>query len=147
VDAFYRQGATTLTIDALQKHALPPNLRARMESEARAGEFKWEQAKAQSEQELKRLLGNPAPIPGTAPSKPPAENTPQNVSGHAPVQRAAARDARRRSGTDSQDTQMHVFRGRPNRSQAFSGQWDAPGRMPRLCGDAFIGTSERSSPI
>ncbi|MFL5664325.1 MAG: TniB family NTP-binding protein [Ktedonobacteraceae bacterium] len=92
VDALYRQGATTLTIDALQKHALPPNLRARMESEARAGEFKWEQAKAQSEQELKRLLGNPAPIPGTAPSKPPAENTPQNVSGHAPVQRAAARD-------------------------------------------------------
>ena len=40
VDALYRQGATTLTIDALQKHALPSNLRARMESEARAGEFK-----------------------------------------------------------------------------------------------------------
>jgi len=48
--------------------------------------------KAQSEQELKRLLGNPAPIPGTARSLPPAENTPQNISGHAPVERAAARD-------------------------------------------------------
>lgn len=93
VDALYQQGATTLTIDALQKHALPSNVRARMESEARAGEFKWEQAKAQSEQELKRLLGNPAPIPGTAPSRSPAENMTQNVSGHAPVERAAARDA------------------------------------------------------
>ncbi len=93
VDALYRQGATTLTIDALQKHALPPNLRARMESEARAGEFKWEQVKAQSEQELKRLLGNPAPVPGTAPTKPPTEDTRQSVSGHAPVERAAARDS------------------------------------------------------
>jgi hypothetical protein len=99
VDALYRQGVTTLTIDALQKHALPPNLRARMESEARAGEFKMEQAKAQSEQELKRLLGNPAPVPGTTPT--PAPHTPaasvspdtrQGMSGHARVERAAARD-------------------------------------------------------
>src|SRR2546428_126022 len=51
-----------------QKHALPPDLRARMEREARAGEFKMDQAKAQSEQELQRLLGNPAPVPGTAPT-------------------------------------------------------------------------------
>jgi hypothetical protein len=100
VDALYRQGATTLTIDALQKHALPPGLRARMESEARAGEFKMDQAKAQSEQELKRLLGNPAPVPGTDPT--PAPHTPapkifpdtrQSVSGHARVERAAARDS------------------------------------------------------
>jgi hypothetical protein len=94
VDALYRQGVTTLTIDALQKHALPPNLRARMESEARAGEFKMEQAKAQSEQELKRLLGNPAPVPGTTPT-PAASVSPdtrQGMSGHARVERAAARD-------------------------------------------------------
>jgi AAA domain len=96
VDALYRQGATTLTIDALQKHALPSNLRVRMESEARAGEFKWEQAKAQSEQELKRLLGNPAPVPGTPPTEAPAPSVPQGTSqrasAHTRVERAAARD-------------------------------------------------------
>ena len=47
VDALYKQGGTTLTIDALHKHALPPGLRARMEREARAGEFKMDQAKAE----------------------------------------------------------------------------------------------------
>jgi len=100
VDALYRQGATTLTIDALQKHALPPGLRARMESEARAGEFKMDQAKAQSEQELKRLLGNPAPVPGTAPTPVPytpaasvSPDTRQSVSSHARAERAAARDS------------------------------------------------------
>src|SRR6266852_3588612 len=100
VDALYRQGATTLTIDALQKHALPPNVRARMESEARAGEFKMDQAKAQSEQELKRLLGNPAPVPGTTPTEAPhtpvpqiSPDTRQSVSGHARVERAATRDS------------------------------------------------------
>ena len=100
VDVLYRQGATTLTIDALQKHALPPNVRARMESEARAGEFKMEQVKAQSEQELKRLLGNPAPVPGTAPTEAPhtpaasvSPDTRQSPSGHARVERAAARDS------------------------------------------------------
>ena len=68
VHALCKRGETTLTIDALQKHTLPPDLRARMEREARAGEFKMDQAKAQSEQELQRLLGNPAPVPGTAPT-------------------------------------------------------------------------------
>jgi len=103
VDVLYRLGATTLTIDALQKHALPPGLRARMESEARAGEFKMDQAKAQSEQELKRLLGNPVPVPGTTPTPVPHANgastpkispdTRQGMSGHAQVERAAARDS------------------------------------------------------
>jgi hypothetical protein len=71
-----------------------------MESEARAGEFKMEQAKAQSEQELKRLLGNPAPVPGTAPTEAPHTpaasvfpDTRQSVSGHARVERAATRDS------------------------------------------------------
>jgi len=54
---------------------------------------------------------------------------------------------RRRSGTDSQDTQMHVFWGGSHRSQAFSGQWNAPGRVPWLCGDALTGPSERDAPI
>jgi hypothetical protein len=47
---------------------LQPDQRARMEMEARTGERKVELAKAQSEQELKRLLGNLATLPGTTPS-------------------------------------------------------------------------------
>jgi hypothetical protein len=103
VDALSKQGGTTLTIDALHKHALPPGLRARMEREARAGEFKMDQAKTQSEQELQQLLGNPTPVPGTAPT--PARSlangaSPSNLSpdthprthGQTRVERAATRD-------------------------------------------------------
>src|SRR3989440_4905825 len=68
VDALCQQGETTLTIEALKRHALQPDQRARMEMEARTGERKVELAKAQSEQELKRLLGNLATLPGTTPS-------------------------------------------------------------------------------
>jgi hypothetical protein len=103
VDALYKQGGTTLTIDALQKHALPPGLRARMEREARAGEFKMDQAKAQSEQELRQLLGKPIPIPGTeeteiphpngASASKPLPDTYLGAHGHTRVERGAARDA------------------------------------------------------
>jgi Bacterial TniB protein len=102
VDALCKQGETTLTIDALQKHALPSDLRARMEREARTGEFKMEQAKAQSEQELQQLLGNPAPVPGTAPtpthhangaSAPKAfPKTHQDTHSQTRIERAATRD-------------------------------------------------------
>ncbi len=102
VDALCKQGGTALTIDALQKHALPPGLRARMEREARAGEFKMDQAKAQSEQELRQLLGKPIPVPGTevtetphpngaSASKPLPDRLP-GVHGHTRVERGAARD-------------------------------------------------------
>src|SRR5713101_6202281 len=105
VDALYKQGETTLTIDALQKHALPPDLRARMEREARAGEFKMEQAKTQSEQELRRLLGNQVPVPGAgaAPIPAPSANgtstsntlpdTHRRTHTKTRVERAAARDS------------------------------------------------------
>lgn len=66
VDALCQQGETTLTIEALERHALQPDQRARMEMEARTGEHKVEMAKTQSEQELKRLLGNPTTLPGSA---------------------------------------------------------------------------------
>jgi hypothetical protein len=66
VDALCKQGATTLTIEALKRHALQPDQRVRMEMEARTGERKVELAKAQSEQELQRLLGNPAALPNIA---------------------------------------------------------------------------------
>ena len=60
VDALWRKGETVLTIDALTKHALQPDQRARLEMEARLGENRVARAKAQSEQELQRLLGTPA---------------------------------------------------------------------------------------
>ena len=64
VDALCQQGETTLTIEALKRHALQPDQRVRMEMEARTGERKVELAKAQSEHELQRLLGNPTALPG-----------------------------------------------------------------------------------
>ena len=103
VDALYKQGGTTLTIDALHKHALPPGLRARMEREARAGEFKMDQAKAQSEQELRQLLGKPIPVPGTeaplasrpngASASKPLFDIHPGAHGHTRVERGPARDA------------------------------------------------------
>ncbi len=65
VDVLCKRGETTLTLEALKKHALQPDQRVRMEMEARTGEYKVARAKAQSEQELQRLLGNPTPVPGT----------------------------------------------------------------------------------
>src|SRR6266568_5758915 len=102
VDALCKQGGTALTIDALQKHALPPGLRARMEMEARTGERKVELAKAQSEHELQRLLGNTMALPGitvtetphpngASASKPLPDRLP-GVHGHTRVERGAARD-------------------------------------------------------
>src|SRR5207245_723484 len=62
VDTLCKEGATTLTIEALTKHALQPDQRLRMEMEARTGEYKVERAKAQSEQDLKLLLANPTTL-------------------------------------------------------------------------------------
>ncbi len=63
VDMLCKEGAMTLTIEALTKHALQPDQRLRMEMEARTGEYKVERAKAQSEQDLKLLLANPTTLP------------------------------------------------------------------------------------
>jgi hypothetical protein len=60
VDALWRKGETVLTIEALTKHALQPDQRARLEMEARTGENRVARAKAQSELELQRLLSTPA---------------------------------------------------------------------------------------
>jgi AAA domain len=60
VDALWRKGETVLTVDALSAHALQPDQRARLEMEARIGEKRVARAKAQSEQELQRLLSTPA---------------------------------------------------------------------------------------
>ena len=66
VDTLCKEGETTLTIEALKRHALQPDQQLRMEMEARTGEYKVERAKAQSEQELQQLLGNPTALPGAA---------------------------------------------------------------------------------
>jgi hypothetical protein len=102
VDALCKQGETTLTIEALKRHALQPDQRVRMEMEARTGERKVELAKAQSEQEPQRLLGNPATLPGTAPAGPhhakgvssvgTSSDTHRSMPSQTRIERAAARD-------------------------------------------------------
>jgi len=101
VDALCRLGETTLTIEALERHALQPDQRARMEMEARTGEHKVELAKAQSEQELKRLLGNSTTLSGSVVTSASgkgiesATTTPApDVRAHKPtrIERAASRD-------------------------------------------------------
>jgi hypothetical protein len=101
VDALCRLGETTLTVEALERHALQPDQRARMEMEARTGERKVELAKAKSEQDLKLLLGNPATLPGTTPADHSANgasdlsgspDTTKRTGGKTRIERAATRD-------------------------------------------------------
>jgi len=102
VDTLCKEGATTLTIEALTRHALQPDQRVRMEMEARTGEHKVERAKAQSEQELKRLLGKPTtPAERQAASAKSANgvepvttspSTHQSTRGTTRIERAASRD-------------------------------------------------------
>lgn len=56
VDALWTEGETTLTIEALARHALQPDQRARLEMEARTGENRVARALAKSEQDLQQLL-------------------------------------------------------------------------------------------
>jgi energy-coupling factor transporter ATP-binding protein EcfA2 len=102
VDTLCQEGATRLTIEALTRHALQPDQRVRMEMEARTGEHKVERAKTQSEQELQRLLGTPAPPPvrhaAAAPSAhgvepaPLSPATPPRTRRTPRIERAARRD-------------------------------------------------------
>jgi AAA domain len=102
VDDLYKRGETTLTIKALERHALQPDQRARMEIEARTGERKVELGKTKGEEDLKRLLGNPAPLPGTTALSDQSANGASDLSaypkpdvrtgGKTPIGRAATRD-------------------------------------------------------
>ena len=101
VDDLCKRGETTLTIEALERHALQPDQRARMEIEARTGERKVELGKTKGEEELKRLLGNPAPLPGTTPPDhsvngtsevSASPNTTRNTGSKKRIERAATRD-------------------------------------------------------
>lgn len=60
------EGATTLTIQALEQYALQPDQRVRMEMEARAGEHKVEAGKARSQQQLEELLRHAVKVPQAA---------------------------------------------------------------------------------
>ena len=101
VDDLCKRGETTLTIEALERHALQPDQRARMEIEARTGERKVELGKTKGEEDLKRLLGNPAPLPGTTPPDhsvngtsdvSASPNTTRNTGSKKRIERAATRD-------------------------------------------------------
>lgn len=98
VSSLCRAGKTTLTIDDLKKHALKPDQRLRLETEARQGAFKVGQAKAQSERELLQLLGKSSdlsrsvsgsPMVARTNSSQPAEPIPRSPK---PVRRAPYRD-------------------------------------------------------
>jgi hypothetical protein len=102
VDTLCKEGATTLTIEALTRHALQPDQRLRMEMEARTGEHKVERAKAQSAHELQQLLAHPAPLPGSgmrtcgeateATERHASPDTTKRPRPRARIERAASRD-------------------------------------------------------
>jgi hypothetical protein len=75
-----------------------PDQRLRLETEARTGEFKIEQAKAQSAQELEQFLGKPSLVPNSQPSPHPFSDgstalpTPQKPRPSSRIERIAHRD-------------------------------------------------------
>src|SRR6266852_51683 len=91
VDALWRKGETVLTIDALTEHALQPDQRARLEMEARTGENRVARAKAQSELELQRLLGQATTEKQLAPPPTPASEAGRGQNGRR-IERAVTRD-------------------------------------------------------
>jgi len=90
VSSVMRAGKTTLTIDDLKKHALKPDQRFRLETEARTGEFKIEQAKAKSEQEWQELVEKPQALPNGLSNHLRETSTPQPQPA-APLSRKGAR--------------------------------------------------------
>jgi hypothetical protein len=102
VDALCQEGATTLTIEALTRHALQPDQRLRMEMEARTGEFKVEQAKARSAHELQQLLGAMMAADGADARTDGHESTPAGASvdqGKGPRSRSRSRSRIERAAT------------------------------------------------
>jgi hypothetical protein len=91
VDALFRVGETVLTIEALTRHALQPDQRARLEMEARTGENRVARAKAQSEMELQRLLGQATTEKQLAPPPTPASEAGRGQNGRR-IERAVTRD-------------------------------------------------------
>jgi Bacterial TniB protein len=86
-----RAGETVLTLEALAKHALKPAQRLKLETEARTGEFKIEEAKKESERELQRLLGKPSTVPMSALPHPPSSTSAQARSSSVQSSHASSR--------------------------------------------------------
>jgi hypothetical protein len=91
VDALFRAGETVLTIEALTRHAFQPDQRARLEMEARTGENRVARAKAQSELELQRLLGQAITEKQFTPPPTPASGAALGQNGRR-IERAVTRD-------------------------------------------------------
>ncbi len=93
-----RAGETVLTLEALAKHALKPAQRLKLETEARTGEFKIEEAKKESEREPQRLLGKPSTVPMSALPHPslstsaPTASFPSQSHASSRIERASYRD-------------------------------------------------------
>ena len=87
-----------LTLEALAKHALKPAQCLKLETEARTGEFKIEEAKKESERELQRLLGKPSTQFRSSPQHPMGSNgsttlpAPSKPGSSSRIERAAHRD-------------------------------------------------------
>lgn len=98
VSTLCRVRETELTLEALAKHALKPAQRLKLETEARTGEFKIEQVKKESEQELQRILGKPSVLPNSSSQPPPLTSgsttlpVPSKSPASSRIERAAHRD-------------------------------------------------------
>jgi len=94
VDALWSEGETTLTIDALTRHALQPDQRARLEMEARTGENRVARAQARSEQELQQFLNPPTLFekPIQSPPDAPSTNGAERGQKGGRIERAPQRD-------------------------------------------------------
>lgn len=110
VAALFTEEETSLTIEALKKHALQPAQRVRLEMEARTGERKVEAGNASSHRQLQELLGKSArgskassevrtsSEPPTGPlAEPRSEDQPSKPQGGHRIERAPTRDSVGRS--------------------------------------------------
>jgi energy-coupling factor transporter ATP-binding protein EcfA2 len=108
VAALCEEGKTTLTIEALKEHALQPDQRVRLEMEARAGERKVEQGKAQSEKELQNLLKKTEKTPSKPAETSGAEGkgVPDESSSLPPMQTSSAHHIERAPQRDPVGTEV-----------------------------------------
>jgi hypothetical protein len=84
------EGGTSLTVEALARHALHPAKRLQLETEIRAGERQVEGSNASSLQALQALLNTPATTPGSRPASPVAAILPSGTTSQALQGRSAA---------------------------------------------------------
>ncbi len=101
VSTTLEEGGTTLTVEALARHALHPAKRLQLETEMRAGEGRVDGGNASSLQAWQALLqapaaapGSPSPAPGTAPASPGIGSPARKAGGTLPLVGPPAAPAR-----------------------------------------------------